>query len=853
MNSIIMTVEEFFYAKSLLLLFIAGLVLAWLIYFLLTLKKQGASPFKTIYSSYIVYSIFIMLWILSNSYFHSGLLTIYSSQHAIMIAKAANIFSYMAFASAFHFSCRITSKSSNNSLTHWQYLILIIFTTFALYTNIAPNYTIASIDIYAPSKFTIHFGSLTSLFFLSVIILTCITLLNLTQLIRGNDKLKKLKSIYMIIGIITFMLSTAIIHTFVTYVFNDFSLTWLPPALSVTELLFMGYAVLCHRFYSWRYLMYTSICMILTAIVYITPIIVLQSWLAEDKNHIVIISFWCLLCGLTWKNIWQLFSQYVGLWIYGDRKPPVERILSLVDDFQISTQQAIQKLERLLNLEQAILVSDINSNSIYVSYFQNNYSVLLIEEIEQYINNSHNKRFRQIRDLMSKNESAMILPIYDHHNILSQLLISPKKNDGSLYSNEEINAIQQLLKKAQIYIHYEAKIHQSQAMAKSIAHEMRNPLSQIQFHLEKLDNLILSSQLPQNLRDEIQRGKNAVQHGSQLIDIILHEVNQSIISQDRMTTLSIRKQITLIINRFAYNSSLFKNRITLKASIDFDIYVNDTLFDFIIFNLLRNAVYYFDTFSDSKIELVLETSNEYNRLIFTDYGPGIEPQILHRIFDEFFTYQKQGGSGLGLSYCKRAMKLFGGDIQCQSVYGEYTRFILTFPHVKQSEQEEQHPRPNIRSAEVPIPELLVPDYSVAGNDIKKVALVTDDNPTQRALTKLYLESLHFTVYEAENGEEAVDMVHHKTIDIVFMDVQMPVMNGLKACSLIKETHPTLPVIALSGESGEDEISQIKRTMDDWLVKPTTKQLLQKTVLKWLEEDATQIVVPEPQIDAVSTI
>ncbi|WP_198298115.1 hybrid sensor histidine kinase/response regulator [Vibrio gazogenes] len=666
--------------------------------------------------------------------------------------------------------------------------------------------------------------------------------------------MKKLKSIYMIIGIITFMLSTAIIHTFVTYIFHDFSLTWLPPALSVTELLFMGYAALYHRFYSWHYLVYTTLCMVLTAIIYITPIFALQSWLVASKNHILIISFWCLLCGLTWRNVWQFFSQYIGLWVYGDKKPPVERILSLVDDFQISTQQAITKLERLLNLEQSILVSDINSNSIYFSYFKNNYSVLLLEEIEQYINNNHNKKFRQIRDLMSKNESAMILPIYDHHNTLSQLLIYPKKNDGSLYSNEEINAIQLLLKKAQVYIHYETKIHQSQAMAKSIAHEMRNPLSQIQFHLEKLDDIILNSQLPQNLRDEIQKGKNAVQHGSQLIDIILHEVNQSIISQDKMAIFSIKEQMTQIINRFAYRSSLFKNRIVMKVSCDFNIRVNDTLFDFIIFNLLRNAIYYFDDYSDSKIELSLDAGDEYNELTFTDYGPGIEPQIVHRIFDEFFTYQKKGGSGLGLSYCKRAMKLFGGDIQCQSVYGEYTKFTLTFPHVK---QEEQLAPPKIDVVKTPSPERLKSTHTISANQKQRIALVTDDNATQRALAKLYLESLQFTVYEAQNGKEAVEIVRHHTIDIIFMDVQMPVMDGLKACTIIKETHPTLPIIALSGESGEDEIAQIKSTMDGWLIKPTTKQLLQQTVLKWLDVDSLQAInhinTPKPQINTIDTL
>lgn len=200
------------------------------------------------------------------------------------------------------------------------------------------------------------------------------------------------------------------------------------------------------------------------------------------------------------------------------------------------------------------------------------------------------------------------------------------------------------------------------------------------------------------------------------------------------------------------------------------------------------------------------------------------------------------------------MKLFGGDIQCHSVYGEYTRFTLTFPHVK---QEEQLTQPKIDVAESPSPERLKSTHPVPASQKQKIALVTDDNSTQRALAKLYLESLQFTVYEAENGAEAVEMVRHHAIDIVFMDVQMPVMDGLKACTIIKETHPMLPVIALSGESGDDEVAQIKRIMDGWLIKPTTKQLLQQTILKWLAVDTLQAIEPikisKPQTDTTDSL
>jgi len=64
-----------------------------------------------------------------------------------------------------------------------------------------------------------------------------------------------------------------------------------------------------------------------------------------------------------------------------------------------------------------------------------------------------------------------------------------------------------------------------------------------------------------------------------------------------------------------------------------------------------------------------------------DTGPGIEAESLPKIFDSFYTVGKLGGTGLGLPYCKRSMEALGGSIRCESVLGEYTAFILSFPEV----------------------------------------------------------------------------------------------------------------------------------------------------------------------------
>ncbi|WNJ95502.1 hybrid sensor histidine kinase/response regulator [Vibrio ruber] len=843
------------YPKAFLLIATALISFLWLIYFLYTTAKKGWHSFRNLYYPYVIYIIFIILWIMSNAYFHTELLVINGERWAIYMAKYANIFSYMAFSSAFHFSCRLISEEKYNRIKSWQYLLLFLFTPYAIYINLFGNYTVTHVDIFSPSNFIIHFGSGTPLFFFTLILFTSLSIINLFNFRRTtNDKIRSIKSTYMSIGIIVFMISTASIHVFSTYIFHDFSLTWLPPVLSITELFLMGYAALFCRFYSWHYLSYIAITTFLSIITLLLPIVIVTS-LSHINNAVFILS-WCLLYGAIIHKVWEFFSQYSSLLVYKEKSIPSKKISELSSNFQSSPQQALEVLTKLLNVEKKKIkiISSVHSKKIYENYVNKYNPILIFDELAQHVKNFNDTDVNIIYEHMSKNENAVIIPLYDDHNSISQLFISPHKNDGSLYSNEEIHALQKLFKNAQIYINYQSRINQSQAMAESIAHEMRNPLDQVQLHLENLANFDSNRSLPTEIKNEIQRGIDAVQHGNQLIDIILREINQTLINYQNMATFSITKLLNLAINDFAYESEEKKARVGIKSDIDFQIHVNKTLFDFIIFNLIRNAIYYFDSSPQSKIDIELTSGLKNNQLHVTDYGPGIKPQIVHRIFDEFFTYQKKGGSGLGLSYCKRAMKLFGGDIQCHSVYGEYTRFTLSFPHVK---QEEQLTQSKIDVAESPSPERLKSTHPVPASQKQKIALVTDDNSTQRALAKLYLESLQFTVYEAENGAEAVEMVRHHAIDIVFMDVQMPVMDGLKACTIIKETHPMLPVIALSGESGDDEVAQIKRIMDGWLIKPTTKQLLQQTVLKWLAVDTLQTIelikISKPQTDTTDSL
>jgi len=80
-------------------------------------------------------------------------------------------------------------------------------------------------------------------------------------------------------------------------------------------------------------------------------------------------------------------------------------------------------------------------------------------------------------------------------------------------------------------------------------------------------------------------------------------------------------------------------------------------------------------------KIVITVLANTRQIVVRDTGPGIAPDAIPKLFDSFYTSGKQGGTGLGLAYCKRTMKALGGDIQCRSELGKYTAFVLFFPKV----------------------------------------------------------------------------------------------------------------------------------------------------------------------------
>ncbi|MCG6451054.1 ATP-binding protein, partial [Vibrio parahaemolyticus] len=128
----------------------------------------------------------------------------------------------------------------------------------------------------------------------------------------------------------------------------------------------------------------------------------------------------------------------------------------------------------------------------------------------------------------------------------------------------------------------------------------------------------------------------------------------------------------------SYKRALDRQAVTLNAINDFDYFGSETLLKFALYNLLKNAFYYQNS-EHFHIEVTLITRGQENLIIVRDNGVGIAPDRLDDIFKDFYTFGKNGSYGLGLPFCRKVMKSFGGNIRCASVLGEWTEFTLSFP------------------------------------------------------------------------------------------------------------------------------------------------------------------------------
>lgn len=248
----------------------------------------------------------------------------------------------------------------------------------------------------------------------------------------------------------------------------------------------------------------------------------------------------------------------------------------------------------------------------------------------------------------------------------------------------------------------------------------------------------------------------------------------------------------------------------------------------VLLNLVSNSIKFTEAGSvDISCKILHQTVLEQQvQITVKDTGIGMDPDFVNNLFQKFrqedeSVARRFGGTGLGMSITKELVDLMGGEIIVASEKGKGTVISIQFTFEKGWEKD--LPQKNISSANTGILQ-------------NKKILVVDDNEMNRLVATTILQEYGVLITEAANGAEATGLMDEQEFDLVLMDIQMPVMNGLEATSIIRnELKSAIPVIALTANAirGENE-KCFAAGMNDYLSKPFEENQLIQIVSRWLD-------------------
>ena len=315
-----------------------------------------------------------------------------------------------------------------------------------------------------------------------------------------------------------------------------------------------------------------------------------------------------------------------------------------------------------------------------------------------------------------------------------------------------------------------------------------------------------------------------------ILRIVDETLNHTKLHADKLTLdsnpASPVKSVEDVMN--LWEQKALQNNINLTSVVSPDV-PDEIIFDKFryeqcINNLISNAVKFTPNGSIKVILTTTQKENEKPQLIFAvqDNGIGMTDDQQSQIFEAYTQADKSisgrfGGTGLGMTITKEIIELMGGSIYVRSKLGNGSIFVLSLPY---TEDEKESFEEDCNELVDQILEEAKPEDT---NYSRLKVLVVDDNSTNHVVVTSLIESLVAEVHLASNGQEAIDVLKTKDIDVVLMDIHMPVMDGIEATLSIRaSTEPwsEVLIIALTADPEYQQKRLCKNIgMDDALAKP----------------------------------
>jgi PAS domain S-box-containing protein len=361
------------------------------------------------------------------------------------------------------------------------------------------------------------------------------------------------------------------------------------------------------------------------------------------------------------------------------------------------------------------------------------------------------------------------------------------------------------------------------AFLHNISHEIRTPMNAITGFSALLHEPGLDTETQHSFIDIINHSSN------HLLDIVTDIIEISNIEAGLLAfnkkEINLNSILKKIINEFITRASdkgiEFSHEIGMDDNLSV-IQMDSEKLNQILLNLLNNA---FKFTEKGLIKIGYRQKNGFLEFFVSDTGIGIPHDHQKKIFERFYQVEstlarQYEGTGLGLPISKAYVEIMGGTIWVESEPGNGSVFYFTIPYILSERRGEDE---------------FYNDYEKFISKGKRTILIAEDEENNYLLLTEFLSGLDVELLHANNGREALDICESgKAINLVLMDIKMPVMDGYTATREIRKIFPDLPVIALTAYSFEDDRKKATGCgCNDFISKPFSKAILLETVTKYL--------------------
>jgi two-component system CheB/CheR fusion protein len=335
-------------------------------------------------------------------------------------------------------------------------------------------------------------------------------------------------------------------------------------------------------------------------------------------------------------------------------------------------------------------------------------------------------------------------------------------------------------------------------LAGGVAHELNNAMAPLAAYLEAWDK---DERVPDAVRAELNQARTALAHGKTITTNLLRFARVDAINGGPTAVDAVIEHVLTLV-RAGRPSRV---RVTAAPASGAYVAADASQLAHALLNLTLNAM---DACSPAGTVMLSaktdDTAELPLRITVRDNGRGMDAEVRDRIFEPFFTTKRaSGGTGLGLSLVRTFVSSLDGTIQCDSVPGVGTTFELHLPVVP-APREASRAAPHLASLE-----------GLRG-------LVVDDDELVRTSVVRLLQACGAAAEPAESGEHALELLGNH--DFALLDVMMPGLGGPEVLTILRQTHPQLPVVLLTGDPARIPETQASPNTQ-FVLKPATREEL----------------------------